>query len=68
MEGVKDNGFFATTPFFMSFVDKAENLRRAKFLYLTALLDRYDGKHDAADIKMAESYALNNDNLFALVM
>ena len=68
MEGVKDNGFFSTTPFFMSFVDKAENLRRAKFLYLTALLDRCEGRHAEADVKMAESYALNNDNLFAVVM
>jgi len=68
MEEVHDNGFFATTPFFMSFVDAPEKLRRAKFLYLTALCDRMEGEQDKADAKMRESYKLNNDNLFALVM
>ena len=68
MEGVTDNGFFATTPFFISFIDAPERLRRSKFLYLTALLDRYEGNGMSADKKLAESYALNNDNLFALVM
>jgi tetratricopeptide (TPR) repeat protein len=68
MEGVKDNGFFATTPFFISFVDDPESLRRSKFLYLTALCDRYEGKNAKADEKMSESYALNNDNLFAKIM
>lgn len=68
MEGVKDNGFFATTPFFISFVDAPKRLRRSKFLYLTALCDRYEGKNAEADKKMRESYSLNNDNLFAKIM
>lgn len=68
MEGIKDNGFFATTPFFISFVDEPTRLRTSKFLYLTALCDRYEGKDDTADKKMRESYSQNNDNLFALVM
>ena len=60
-----DNGFFATTPFFMPFVDKAQDLRRSRYLYLTALLDSYDGDRAAASAKLRESYALNNDNLSA---
>jgi tetratricopeptide (TPR) repeat protein len=68
MEGVKDNGFFATTPFFISFMDDPESLRRPKFLYLTALCDRYEGKYAKAVEKRSESYALNNDNLFAKIM
>ena len=63
----KDNGFFATTPFFIPFIDKPEKLRRSKYLYLTALCDRYVGENGIADEKMRESFALNNDNLFALI-
>ena len=66
MFGVKDNGFFATTPFFMPFIEAPERLRRAKALYLSAFCDLYMGDAAAAKEKMAESYALNNDNLFAL--
>ncbi len=68
MEGVCDNGFFAATPFFISFVDAPKRLRRSKFLYLTALCDRYEGCDAAADAKLQESYVLNNDNLSALIM
>jgi tetratricopeptide (TPR) repeat protein len=68
MENVEDNGFFATTPFFISFVDAPSRLRRSKFLYLAALIDRYEGNNDAANVKMRESFKLNNDNMFALVM
>jgi len=68
MENVQDNGFFATTPFFISFTDNPAKLRRSKFLYLTALIDRYEENDNAADKKMAESYMLNNDNLFARIM
>ncbi|MBQ8416526.1 MAG: DUF5107 domain-containing protein [Clostridia bacterium] len=65
MFDVKDNGFFATTPFFMPFIEAPERLRRAKALYLSAFCDLYAQNTAVAQEKMAESYALNNDNLFA---
>lgn len=68
MEYVTDNGFFATTPFFMPFVEAPERLRRAKALYLNGLCDRYLGKDAEADRKLQESFSLNNDNLFAKII
>ena len=68
MADVTDNGFFATTPFFMPFIEAPKRLRRAKALYLRGLCDRYLGRDEEADRKMKESYSLNNDNLFAKVM
>lgn len=65
IKDVKDNGFFCTTPFFVPFVDVPAKLRRAQYLYLTALCDAYMGVNGAKE-KMKEAYALNNDNLFAL--
>ena len=67
-EETVDNGFFATTPFFMPFIEAPEKLRRSKALYFNGLVDRYLGRHDEADRRMAESFALNNDNLFAKIM
>ena len=67
VKDVRDNGFFATTPFFMPFVDAASDLRRARYLYLTGLLDAYCERTEQARLKMRESYALNNDNLMALL-
>ena len=60
-----DNGFFGTTPFFMPFIDQPTDLRRARYLYLTGLLDAYEGQGELAVAKMRESHALNNDNLMA---
>ena len=67
-EDVVDNGFFATTPFFMPFIEGPKRLRRAKALYFCGPVDRYLGCDAEADLKMAESFALNNDNLFARIM
>ncbi len=67
-ENVKDNGFFATTPFFMPFIEEPRKLRQAKALYFTGLIDRYLGNDAEADAKLAKSYGLNNDNLFAKIM
>ncbi|MBR4867046.1 MAG: DUF5107 domain-containing protein, partial [Clostridia bacterium] len=61
---VVDNGYFAPTPFFVSFIDDPARMRRAHCLYLTGLVDLLDGKEDAAKAKLAESYALNTENLF----
>ena len=60
----RDNGYFATTPFFISFMDDAAMLRRAQYLYLTALVKLYDGQMECAQAMLRESYALNNENLF----
>ena len=68
MESVTDNGFFATTPFFMPFIEAPRKLRRAKALYFNGLACRYLGKDCEADEKMAESFCLNNDNLFAKIL
>ena len=65
---VVDNGFFATTPFFMPFIEEPKKLRRARALYFNGLVDRYLGLDAEADKKMAESFRLNNDNLFAKIM
>lgn len=62
----KDNGFFGTTPFFMPFVDRASDHRRSMGLYLEGLLARYLGDFEKARMLMEESFALNNDRLFAL--
>ena len=67
-EDVVDNGFFATTPFFMPFIEEPKRLRRSKALYFNGLVDRYLGRDAEADAKMAESFKLNNDNLFAKIM
>ena len=60
-----DNGYFSTTPFFISFIDQPAEMRRAYYLYLTGLVDLYDSKPEQAKAKLAESYKLNSENLFA---
>ena len=57
-----------TPPFFMPFIEEPKKLRRAKALYFNGLVDRYLGLDAEADKKMAESFSLNNDNLFAKIM
>ena len=66
IDGKKDNGFFATTPFFMPFVDNAARMRRSYALYLNGLLSSYFGDACARE-QLRESYALNNDRLTALL-
>lgn len=62
----KDSGFFGTTPFFISFVDAPEKLRRAQHQYLTALCYYLMGDQEEFRKRMKESAALNNENLFAV--
>ncbi len=66
--GVKDSGFFGTTPFFLSFVDAPERLRSAQHLYLTALCHNFMGNKEEFRRRVSESASLNNDNLFAFAM
>ena len=68
IDGVTDNGFFATTPFFMPFIESPARLRRSRALYFAGLVDRYLGNDEAADGKLRQSFDLNNDNLFARIM
>lgn len=63
---IKDNGYFGTTPFFISFVDEPCKLRTAQYKYLMALCNDFIGNREDAKTYIAESSALNNDNLFAL--
>ena len=64
IETVKDNGFFQTTPFFISFVDEPVHLRKAHHLYLNALCHAYMETGGAEEM-MAESLRLNNETMFA---
>ncbi len=59
-----DNGFFSTTPFFISFTDDPAQLRRAQYLYLLALAELFQGRDRRAGELFRESLALNSDNLF----
>ncbi len=63
---VKDNGFFGTTPFFLSFVDSPEKLRKAQYLYFMALCEDFAGNSVEAKNKMKEALSQNSENLFAL--
>lgn len=66
MIDIKDNGFFETTPFFISFMDSPEKLRKAKYLYFMALCDDYAGNDAKAWENICESVRSNSENLFAL--
>ena len=63
---IKDNGYFGTTPFFVSFVEDPAKLRRAQYLYLMSLCQDFSENNDAAKKYIAESTQLNNENLFAI--
>ena len=43
-----DNGFFATTPFFISFAQPASELRKAYYGYLLGLVSLYEGENEQA--------------------
>ena len=62
----KDNGYFGTTPFFISFVDNPEKLRRAQYTYLMSLCCDFAKDDHTAKEYIEESVSLNNENLFAL--
>ena len=66
IKDLKDNGFFSTTPFFISFVDKPQNMRMAQYHYLMALCDDFTKNEDASKEHISSSISLNNENLFGL--
>lgn len=59
-----DNGFFSTTPFFISFVQQPEILHRAYYLYLLAFVALYENKTAESVQMFRESNRLNSDHLF----
>ena len=61
----KDSGYYATTPFFLPFVERAEDLRYAQYAYLSALCARYRGERDEAVTLARNAYGKNTENLFA---
>ena len=66
IDKVIDNGFFGTTPFFISFTDDPKQLRRARHCYLNALIADFTGDKEKAQAYISESLALNSENLPAL--
>ncbi len=62
----KDNGFFGTTPFFISFTDNPQKLRDAQYNYLMSLCHNSMGETELAKTEMMTSVKLNNENYFAL--
>lgn len=62
----KDNGFFGTTPFFISFMDDPGKCRREQYSYLMALcFDAMNRPEKAADF-IREATTQNYENLLAL--
>lgn len=59
-----DNGFFATTPFFISFVQQPAILHRAYYLYLLAFIALFCGETERARSMFRESCLLNGDSMF----
>ena len=66
IDKVTDNGFFGTTPFFISFTDDPKQLRRALYCYLNALICDFTGEKEKAQELISEGLALNSENLPAL--
>ena len=66
IDKVIDNGFFGTTPFFISFTDNPKQLRRALHCYLNALIADFTGDKEKAQANISESLTLNSENLPAL--
>ena len=60
----KDNGFFATTPFFISFAQPASELRKAYYGYLLGLVSLYEGEEKQAADWFRLSSQINSDHLF----
>ena len=66
IDKVIDDGFFGTTPFFISFTDNPKQLRRAQHCYLNALIADFTGDNEKAQAYILESLTLNSENLPAL--
>ena len=62
---VKDSGYFATTPFFLPFTEKAEDLRTAQFSYLLGLNALYRGETAEAKVLLDKASSLNSELYYA---
>ena len=60
----KDNGFFSTTPFFISFAQDPAVAHRAYYQYLLGLVKLYEGDREGAGALFRESYSGNSDSHF----
>ena len=60
----KDNGFFATTPFFISFVPDPAVARQGYYSYLLGLVALYEGASEKAAELFADGYRCCSDNMF----
>lgn len=60
----KDNGFFSTTPFFISFVPQPAIARKGCFSYLLGLVDLFEGNHSHGILHFAEGYRCGSDQMF----
>ena len=60
----KDNGFFSTTPFFISFAQDPAVAHRAYYQYLLGLVKLYEGDREGASALFRESYSGNSDSHF----
>lgn len=66
IKDIKDNGFFGTTPFFISFIENPKKLRNAQYSYLMALCYSFMRKDELSKKEIALSAELNNENLYSL--
>ncbi len=67
IKDTKDNGFFGTTPFFISFTDDPVRLRTAQYQYLMSLCHSFMGEDELAERELSLSTEANSENLFALL-
>ncbi len=64
IKDVTDNGFFGTTPFFISFTDNPKKLRRAQYCYLMSLCHNF--MEFECEEEITAAVECNSENLFAL--
>lgn len=62
---VEDAGYFATTPFFISYCDDPAQMRTAQFRYLIALARTYAGDYEEAYSDLCLSCELDPSSLYA---
>lgn len=61
IKDIKDNGYFDTNRFFISFIVEPEQLRYAQYLYLIGLCENYKGNSEKAKEFINKSAELNSD-------
>jgi tetratricopeptide (TPR) repeat protein len=64
---IEDPGYFATTPFFISYCDDAKTARTAQFTYLIGLAGKYAGESEQAYADLSRSTELDPSSLYAFL-